>query len=282
MVNNIRPQQAAPILVANLFPPVLESLLVLLSSLTDEEWSAPIVAQGWTVKDVPLHLLGGDIGILSGGRDGFTTPDVPREQWGDLVEWLNGCNDLWVAATRRMSTPLLCDLLRFTGEQACRYFASLDPCMLNGPVSWAGPEPAPVWLDVAREYTERWHHQQHIRDAVGRPGLKESRFMAPVLDTFVRALPYTYRDIQAPEGTVVALHITGDSGSAWYLQREQMKWALYLHSARQPLADVSLNEDLAWRLFTKGATPDEARDGVTITGDERLGRRMLEIVSIIA
>ena len=36
-------------------------------------------------------------------------------------------------------------------------------------VNWAGPEPAPIWLDPAREYTERWVHQQHIRDAVRNP-----------------------------------------------------------------------------------------------------------------
>jgi hypothetical protein len=51
------------------------------------------------------------------------------------------------------------------------YFASLDLDSLGGPVSWAGPEAAPVWFGVAREYTERRHHQQQIRDATGRPPL---------------------------------------------------------------------------------------------------------------
>ncbi len=52
-----------------------------------------------------------------------------------------------------------------TGEQTNAYFQRVDPFAMGGPVSWAGPEPAPVWLDVAREFTERWHHQQHIRAA---------------------------------------------------------------------------------------------------------------------
>ena len=51
------------------------------------------------------------------------------------------------------------------------------------PIDWAGPEPAPIWLHVAREYTERWVHQQHIRDAVGRPGLNERRWLGPVLES---------------------------------------------------------------------------------------------------
>ena len=34
------------------------------------------------------------------------------------------------------------------------------------------------------------------------------------LDTFVRALPFTYRDIDAPDGTHVRLEITARSGTA--------------------------------------------------------------------
>ncbi len=275
-------KQPKPVLVAELFPPVLESLLTLLSSLTDEEWNAPVVAPGWTVKDVALHLLGGDVGVLSGGRDEFVTSDVPREQWKDFVDWLNRRNDLWLQATRRMSSPLLCDLLRFSGEQVSVYFASLDPFAMDGPVSWAGPDPAPVWLDVAREYTERWHHQQHIRDAVGKPGLMEHRFLAPVLDTFVRALPYAYRNTYAPRGTVVALSITGTAGNTWYLRREERSWELYLDSSVEPTARIVLDKDHAWRLFTRGITPAEALIVATLEGDHSLGRRALEMVSVIA
>lgn len=275
-------KQPQPIWVAELFPPILESLLTLLSSLTDEEWNAPVVAPGWTVKDVALHLLGGDVGVLSGGRDGFVTPDIPREQWNDLVDWLNRRNDLWVLATRRMSSRLVCDLLRFTGEQVSAYFASLDPDAIDGPVSWVGPDSAPVWLDVAREYTERWHHQQHIRDAVGKPGLIEPRFLAPVLDTFVRALPYTYRQTKAPRGTVVALSITGPAGRTWYLRREDLSWELSLDASAEPTARVVLDQDQAWRLFTRGITPAEALDTATLEGDHSLGRRALETVSVIA
>jgi uncharacterized protein (TIGR03083 family) len=268
--------------VVELFPPVLDSLLALLSSLTDEEWSAPVVASRWTVKDVALHLLGGDIGILSRGRDNFVTSDQPGERWQDLVTWLNQRNDLWVLATQRISPPLLCDFLRFTGEPVCAYFASLDLDAMNGAVSWAGPDPAPVWLDVAREYTERWHHQQHIRNAVGKPGLMEPCFLAPVLETFVRALPHTYRDVMAPLGTVVALTIAGPAGRTWYIRREEPRWVLYADLSVDVTARVSLDQDLAWRLFTKGITPAQALQNVTIEGNQDLGRRALGTVSIIA
>jgi hypothetical protein len=36
-------------------------------------------------------------------------------------------------------------------------------------VSWAGTSPVPVWLDQARELSERWIHRQQLLQALGRP-----------------------------------------------------------------------------------------------------------------
>jgi hypothetical protein len=52
-------------------------------------------------------------------------------------------------------------------------------------------------LELAREYTERWLHQQHIRDAVGAPGQTDPRFLAPVLATFAHAFPVALRRVTA-------------------------------------------------------------------------------------
>jgi len=275
-------ESVQPVLVAHLFPEVLEHLLALLADLATEQWERPTVCEGWSVRDVALHLLGVEVGILSRRRDGYS-PSAGRIGDADaLVAAVNEWNEAWVQAARRMSRRLLCDLLRFTGEQVCAYFRSLDPYALGGPVSWAGPDPAPVWLDLAREYTERWHHQQHIRDAVGRPGLKERRYLAPVLDTFVRALPHTYRGVSAEDGTVVTLTIAGESGGHWSLLREGGRWILYRDLALQSQAGVVIDEDVAWRLFTKGIGREEAQPQVQVTGDRALGLKVLDMVSIIA
>jgi uncharacterized protein (TIGR03083 family) len=267
--------------VVHLFPETLEALVDLLAGLTPDDWQKPTVCAGWTVKDIAAHLLGGELGILSRKRDGHLYSGNPIIEWRDLVTLINGLNDLWVKAAHRLSPRLLCDLLHFAGEQANRYFASLDPEALGDPVNWAGTEPAPVWLDLAREYTERWHHQQQIRDATARPDLKEARYLAPVLDAFVRALPHTYRDLAAEDGALVTLEITGAAGNRWHLLRERGTWQLYLDIDATPSASVSIDEDLAWRLFTKGITPEAARARAIVTGDERLALPALRMVSII-
>jgi uncharacterized protein (TIGR03083 family) len=275
-------QHPRPIIVSHLFLEMHEALLELLAGLSAEDWQRPTSCALWSVKDVALHLLGGEIGILSRKRDGYVLAGDPIKSWEELVALINHLNDLWVKATRRISPRVLCDLLGLVGPQVGEYFQSLDPAAIGGPVDWAGPDPAPVWLDLAREYTERWHHQQQIRDAVGRPGLKQPKFFAPVLDTFVRALPHTYRNVDAADGTLLSLTISGDSGSQWFLLREKAQWNLYLDVTRNAQAEVTIPQEVAWRLFTKGISQREAQASVKVTGEQALGQPVLGMLSVIA
>jgi uncharacterized protein (TIGR03083 family) len=274
-------QKPAPILVADRFPALLGALLDLLESLSGEDWQR-LVHGEWTVKDLAQHLLGDEINILSGKRDGYRENVGPIVSWEELVAFINRRNAVWVEATRRMSPRLICDLLHSTGEQANTYFQALEMFAMGGPVNWAGPDPAPVWLDVAREFTERWHHQQHIRQAVGKPGAMEPYFLAPVLAAFVYALPIALRDTPAPEGTGLALVITGAAGGAWTALREHERWQLYSGEPDHPKAVAELPQDIAWQLFTKGISREAARRQAQFSGDISLAKKVLEMVSIIA
>jgi hypothetical protein len=152
---------------------------------------------------------------------------------------------------------------------------------ISGAVSWAGPEPAPVWFDLAREFTERWHHQQQIRDATGRPALYDPYFLAPVLDTFVRALPYAFRNTTAPLGTVVKVEISGEAGRIWYVYKSEGAWMLLLESPDRWATSVALPQDVAWRLFTKGIDRRKARGLATIMGRTELADPIFASTAII-
>lgn len=112
-------QPLGPVRVIDLFPYERESLLTLLGRLSSEQWAAATACPGWSVHDVALHILGGDIGNLSGGRDGYidrhATQDVDFTRWESLLVFINRRNDDWVGATRRISPPLLRELLGVTG-----------------------------------------------------------------------------------------------------------------------------------------------------------------------
>lgn len=280
-------QPFEPVLTLHLFPEERAALLDLLGGLSDDDWKRPTVCEGWSVRDVALHVLGDDLGVLSRRRDAFADMSLARgagdlSVWENLVAYLNHWNDVWVTAARRLSPALMIELLRFSGETLQRYYQSLDMMEAGPPVSWAGPQAAPVWLDVAREYTERWLHQQQIRDALESPGLTEPRLFAPVLDTFARALPQTFHGVLAPEGTHVRLTVSGEAGGVWSLVRHDDAWELYRGVESEPAASVTLDQDDAWRLFTKGLSRDEAFPRARFAGDHSLCMRVLDTVSIIA
>jgi uncharacterized protein (TIGR03083 family) len=273
------PQPSAPVETAQLFPELHAALMALLADLAPDDWLRPTACAGWSVHDVALHLLGGQLGNLSRRRDGFSRlAPAPGEGVGPFV---NRINDEWMRAGRRISPAVLRDLLAVTGPQLAAYFASLDPSAIGGAVSWAGPEPAPVWLDVAREYSEWWHHQQHIRDAVGRPGLTEPRYLGPAIATFVHALPVALGAAAAADGSAVVLAVTGDGGGEWTAWREGGRWRLGEGAAGQPAARVVLDADATWRLFTRGLDPEAARASARLEGDPALVEAVLHTVAII-
>jgi uncharacterized protein (TIGR03083 family) len=277
-------QRPAPIYLAERFPPLRLRLLELLSELSPLDWGKPTAAPLWSVGDVAAHLLGGDIGNLSRRRDAFNAPGSLSSEpdYAELVAFINQLNSQWAQAARRISPRLLCDLLAFTGPQMEAYFASLDPDAMGGPVSWAGPDRAPVWFDIAREFTERWHHQQQIRDATGRPLLYEPYFFAPVLDTFVRALPHAYRHTRASSEASIAIEISGAAGGCWSLAHIENKWELFVGVSANSAASLSIPQDTAWRLFTCGIDSHAARRSATIQGDVSLAGPFFETVAVLA
>ncbi len=165
--------QNIPIPTIHLFPVLEEKLIELLWSLTEEEWSKPTIAKLWTVKDVAAHLFDGNMRTISMIRDSYLgDPPGDIKSNEDLVSYLNGLNATWVNAMKRVSPKVLTALMEITGKQYVQQIGSLDPfAPAIFAVSWAGETNSVNWFHIAREYTERWHHQQQIRDAVDKPGL---------------------------------------------------------------------------------------------------------------
>lgn len=274
-----------PILVADLFPGLHAELISLLRGLSPDDWDRPTVAGAWTVQDVAAHLLDVMLRRLSFQRDGarLPPPERPLEGYDDILALLNRLNAEWVAVARRFSSRVLTDLLELAGLQLGELMATLDPfvpAMFS--VAWAGEETSPLWFDIARELTEHWHHQQQIRDAVGAPPLTARRWLHPVLDTFLRALPHTYREVEAAEGTRVVFEIRGEAGGEWTLVREGPGWILYAGAPERSDCRVVMDQDTAWRRMTKGLTAEQALARIGIAGNRSLGEPVSVMISVMA
>jgi uncharacterized protein (TIGR03083 family) len=268
-----------PIDVRPLFARQQATFIDLLRGFGPVQWARPTICPGWDVKDVAAHVLGDHIGRLSRHRDGYPPPR-PRD--GEpLPAFLDRLNSEWVTAARRLSPRLLTEQLSVTGHQVAEFWQAVDLGTLGEPVSWAGPGPAPAWLDAARDFSEYWTHHQQICEATGRAGLTSPDYLGPVLDTFMRALPHTLRNVAAPDGTAFQITVTAPAGGKWSCTRAPDRWRLQRQTHPRPDARVELDADTAWRLCTRGITPAQATGRARIDGDRHLAAAALQIVSII-
>jgi uncharacterized protein (TIGR03083 family) len=280
---SFQPSGSDPILCAPLLRRVDEKLIDLLRSLSVSEWDAQTVAPRWQVRDVAAHLLDTVLRKLSLVRDSWYVETVEIRSPQDLVTLVNRLNEEGVTVYRRLSPPVLIDMMKLACEQSAGFHESLDPFApaVFG-VSWAGEERSLNWFDTARELTERWHHQQQIRLATDRPGIMTPELYHPVLDCFLRGLPHLYRDTPAPAGTLLLFEIAGECGGQWLLARDRDGWELVKESAAEPAARVTIPQEIAWRVFTKGIDRDLAREQIQIQGDPQLGNLVLDLTAIVA
>lgn len=250
-------------------------LLKLIGSFGEPQWNAATAASEWTVKDVVLHLLGGELSWLARNRDKEISGLVPTGSGhAGFVRGLDQHNQRWVDAGRMLSPRLIIDLLQWSGEQ---FDISLQAVNMTQPgsVYWAGE--APAWFDLAREFTERWIHFQQIYEAT-HPGPHDSsgdEFLSLVLRTFVWGFPHQYR-APAPDGTTVAVEI--DDVGSWMLTQTGGRWILGEGQVAAPSARVRMTGDAAWRLLT-GARYSPA--DVRLSGDPALADPLLEVRGII-
>jgi uncharacterized protein (TIGR03083 family) len=275
-----------PIHSAHLLRRVDGHLVELLSSLAPAEWDLPTIAGVWTVRDVAAHLLDTPLRKLALARDSCFVEPANIRSPQDLVQLINRLNREGVTVYRRLSPAVLIDMMRLACDQSARFHESLDPnAPAAFPVSWAGDASSPNWFDTARELTERWHHQQQIRLATNRPGIMTPELYHPVLDCFVRGIPFAYRNIDAPPGTGVLLDISGDCGGQWFLMRDSSRgstgWIFASPQDGQIESRVTIRQELAWRVFTKGIDRDTARAQIQIEGNRELGDAVLHLTAIV-
>ncbi|WP_439555978.1 maleylpyruvate isomerase N-terminal domain-containing protein [Dyadobacter sp.] len=267
---------------AHLFPLLDQKLIELLKSLSAEEWNKPTVAKQWCVKDVAAHLLDGNLRVISHMRDGYLSPpDREISSYADLVAYLNQFNADWVKASKRLSYQLITELLESTGQQYSAIMHAQDPDVdAIFSVAWAGEQTSKNWFHIAREYTEKWHHQQQIREATGRPGILTKALFLPFIETLLRGLPHTYRNTEAAPGTTIKITIVLEESFSWYLLKAD-NWELTTEVAGDENAGIIIPADIAWKLFTKALSPSEARSAVTLTGDEHLAAVAMNLIAIM-
>jgi uncharacterized protein (TIGR03083 family) len=272
-----------PIITAHLFADLDSRLIDLLESLTADEWQRATVVPKWNVKQITAHLLDTALRRLSLVRDRIASSTSPGGTERELTDFINMLNAEGVEVYGRLSPRVLVSLMQVAVRDLHEHLIGLDPMApAMFAVSWAGDERSLNWFDTARELTERWHHQQQIRLAVDRPGIMTPQLYRPVLDCFMRGLPYAYRSVAASNGDVAEILILGDCGGTWRLQKGGDGWSLVADGATgRVVARTRIPQEIAWQIFTKSFPPQKSRALVSIDGNEAIGSAVLGMTAIV-
>lgn len=267
-----------PIDVRPLLQPLREALIDLMGDRSPADWQTP-TTPGWTVADTVAHLLGDDLGRLARTRDGHRVGGPEGDE--TFEQAIDRLNHEWVVAARRLSPRLLLEMLGTTGKQVRAQWAGHELDEDAEGVSWAGVDPAPLWLDMARDYTEYWVHQAQVREALKEPLLDDPSFLEPVVSTCLRALPYTLRDLVPEDGeATLTVEVTDLTPGDWHLKADPDGWR-FVTAVGHADTTVTWDANTVWRVATRMIDPATARARAHVDGDVDVSAAVCSLLAVV-
>lgn len=253
-----------------------KSLDELLAGLKKEDWTTPTALPGWSVRDVVAHIAGTELMLA-----GEPVPDIelPPETRGYVHNPIGELNEKFVQEARSLAVEdAFADFREaISGRtaQLAEMSAAEHEAETDSPV---GRVPYRRFMGV--RVFDCWVHEDDIRHALGMSHHLGSGPGRYAVEEIVRALPRIVgKKAGAPDGARVRFRVKGDPETELSLSTD------VIVAGRAGLADVDDSARTTVELvfdtptFVRAATgrvTAEPDNGVEISGDEDLGRRILE------
>lgn len=275
-----------PIETLHLFQDLNQELIYFLADLKPEEWLLPSPIDGRTIKDLASHLIDGSLRRISMQRDHYFEADtkIPQNH-NELVELIQNKNNEWILATRRLSSRILVEMLKKYEQEVYELYCRLKPedeALFS--VSWAGQKKSPNWFDIARDYSEKWHHQMQMRMASGRNLLISERFLTPLYETLLLGLPEQLnRNALAITEHILEVEIFGEIRLRKRLINNGSHWDFFENFEEEANTIVKVPASIGWILFTNTDRNKEKYIGqIQFTGNELLAKSVLYLTAVMS
>lgn len=238
----------------NLFQKLNAQLLELIPDFSWVQWNKDTAHKNWKVKDIAIQILDDSRHYLPYFTDVFDSNPFR----------LNNSEDF--------SADNLIAELQFLQEQLNSY--TNDNTIIGDQLN-AG-RPAGSQIDIFKFYAQIWLYQQQIRQSLGASLLLDSNFYHPFLAYCFHFLPSHFKDFHSPVGTLISIEVVGDSRGLWSLIRRDHCWELSEYH-EHPDAQVYIDQNIAWILFSGGIDIYEAAQYWQVIGNQELGRHVLSL-----
>ena len=238
----------------NLFQRLNSKLFELLSGLSSEQWNKNLSGGNSKVKDIAIQLL-----------------DESRQNLFHFFD-VSDLNDIQINSYKDFNPETYLSDLQIIHEQLGPYFNKIP--------TFSGLDNnsklSVIAIDLLKIYAKNWLYQQEIRQAVGASLLLESDFYHPFLEYCMRFLPKHFENVCQANDTIISIEIVAETNLAWQLIRVEKAWDLVENQSYSD-AQVYIDQNIAWILFSGGVDIYEASQYWQVIGNQDLGRHVLSL-----
>jgi uncharacterized protein (TIGR03083 family) len=244
------------------------------AGLTEEQWKTGTECPGWTVQDNLVHITA--LEAMSIGKN-LPVAELPD----DLPHVKNDfgrTNEQWIESRRSWSgADALAEFHAITRERIDGLRA-LDGAGF-GADSWTPQGPGTVRTLLPFRIFDSWVHEQDIRRALAMPGNLDSASAAHALGMMANPMAFVVgKKAGAPDGATVVFSLQGPLARDLVIAVHDGRAKLVDGPAVDPAVVLTLGTETFTRLAAGRIDPGDAiaAGDVTITGDDALGRRIVE------
>lgn len=261
-----------PIDTRHLFKAIALDIIGLLKSVPPAKWNGKTCYPNWRVKDIIAHMLQTAMYRLSKQRDSYKLDSKGgTPEYTQLSGWIEDANERWVSCYTEVSPEVLLPMFEETELQLAELMEAQD---LETPpfykVAWADESIQFNWMDVAREYTERWHHQMQVREALGLPLLYDKKYFVPLLDILALSLPKWLSAYKPAVPADIVFTLSGELHYTIVLQRQAEGWTLTARGANRIAGHLQLSAEVFWKLLMRSISPEQAKADIQLEGDSKI------------
>ena len=252
---------------------------MLLADLSEEQWQAQTPLPGWTVRDVTAHLIGTE-SMLQGAAT--PDPDIDVSTLKHVRNNAGVLNERWVRKLRGVSPTELLDRFRATTANRRDTLSGMSDDEWNQITATpAGPDTYGRFMRV-RTF-DCWMHEHDIRDALDRPaGNPAGDASRLALDEMAASMGFVVGKLGgAPEGSRVAIELTGPLTRTINVAVEGRGQVVDDFGGQEPTATIMLDGLLFTRLAGGRTTVAQHPDAIRYSGDEAVGKRVVEHLNYV-
>jgi uncharacterized protein (TIGR03083 family) len=253
----------------------VDSFTRVLEHVADDQWSTPTDLPGWDVRAVAAHTA--HLEALLAGRP---HEDVEIGHAPHARGTMGRFTEQGVLA-RREETPddLITEIRESTTARHTQLLA--DP-----PTDASAPAPGPFgaigWttgLLLRNRPLDVWMHEQDVRRALAMPGNLDSAAAVHTADYLMESLPYVVaKRAQAPVGSVVRVEVAGHPPVTVVVGEDGRGRRAAPSEEEEPTVTLAMDRETF--VVLAGGRRAAAADGVGITGDTELGRRVVASLGV--